>query len=269
MPIMGGSPGADGAFRNTVVPISVSHPRSPQPTLTSAPVFTTVRAKNMRLLTTLLASALLTSCESDRKPAAAANGAKQPKPTPVEVIEDLIAERLLRVDINFSQVRSSPEFKDDEYVHWSDSAIVCSLDIHNFSTKNLRLNLELFTHYDWIDILRTSDGEQASSLSANPPIGVRPIEYFDLPADTSKTFGIQYEAFECFHGVETDDGGVRYEFPGDFEIFHRRFPNDRLKFSVDANGIVSPIFDMKIQDGVETKSEQDGVGEPATRSQSK
>lgn len=219
----------------------------------------------MRLFTTLLASALLTSCDSERKPAKPSSVAGPPEPTSSEVIDDLIAKGLLRVDINFSQVRSSPSFKNDEYIDWSDSEISCSLELHNFSTKNLRLEVELFTHYNWIDILRISDGEQAASLSANPPIGVRPTEYFDLQAETSKTFGIQYEAFECFHGVQTDDGGVRYEFPGDFVIFHKRFPGDRLEFSVDEGGIVRPKFDMKIQDGVETKPVKGGAGQPATR----
>ncbi len=217
---------------------------------------------------TLLASALLTSCDSGRENASELSTATPLEPTADEVIDQLIAKDLLRVDINFTQVRSSPEFKDDDYIHWSDSEIACTLDLHNFSTEDLRLPVELFTHYDFIHIDRVSDGEGVASLSATFPAGSTPSEYFDLPADTTKTFGVQYEAFECFHGVQTNEGGVRYEVPGDFVIYHRRFPFDRLKFSVDAGGIVRPSFDMKIQDGVEpTNPEQVGPDQPPTRSE--
>jgi len=224
----------------------------------------------MRLLTTLLAGALLTSCDSDRKPATASAAPSPPEPASNEVIDDLIAKGLLRVDINFSQVRSSPEFKDREYSDWSDSEIVSSLDLHNFSTNDLRLDIELFTHYDWIDILRVSDGKQVPCLSPGVPIGATPTKYFDLPAKTSKTFRIQYESFLCFGGVRTDYGGAQYSFPGNFVICHTPFPADRLRFSVDADGIVRPSFDLNIQNGVEpTKPEQDGGGQPATRPESK
>ena len=223
----------------------------------------------MRILITLLASVLLSSCDSRREDATEASTAPQPEPTADEVIAQLIAKGLLRVDINFTQVRSSPEFKDDDHIHWSDSEIACTLDLHNFSTKQLRLPVELFTHYDYINIDRVSDGYGVASLSATFPAGSTPSEFFDLPPDTTKTFGVQYTAFECFFGVRTDDGGVRYEFPGDFVIYHRRFPNDRLRFSVDADGIVRPSFDLKIQDGVEpTNPEQGSTGQPATRPES-
>ncbi|MEP4079962.1 hypothetical protein [Haloferula sp.] len=217
----------------------------------------------MRRFMTLLASALLTSCDPGREDASELSTATQLEPTTDEVIDQLIAKGLLRVDINFTQVRSSPEFKDDDHIHWSDSEIACTLDLHNFSTKDLRLPVELFTHYDYIDIDRDSGGEGVASLSATFPAGSTPSEYFDLPPDTTNTFGVQYTAFECFHGVQTKKGGVRYEFPGDFVIYHRRFPSDRLKFSVDAEGIVRPSFDMKIQDGVEpTKPEQGAAPNP-------
>lgn len=213
----------------------------------------------MRILITSLAIALLSSCESDREGATEAIVATEPQPTADEVIAELISKDLLRVDINFIQVRSSPEFKDDDEVHWSDSEIVCKLDLHNFSTKDLRLPVELFTHYDYIDIDQVSDGEGVASLSATFPAGSTSSEYFDLPPDTTKTFGVQYTAFECFFAVQTDEGGVRYEFPGDFVIYHRRFPNDRLKFSVDADGIVRPSFDLKIQDGVKPTNPEQGA----------
>lgn len=214
---------------------------------------------------TLLASALLTSCDSGREDTSKLSNATQLEPTADEAIDRLIAKGLLRVDINFTQVRSSPEFKDDKYVRWSDSEIACTLDLHNFSTEDLRLSDELFTHYNFIDIDRVADGEFVASLSPTFPAGSTPSEYFDLPANTTKTFWVQYTAFECFHGVQTNEGG-RYEYPGDFVIYHKRFPSDRLKFSVDAEGIVRPIFDMKIQDNVEpTKPEQVGAGQPATR----
>jgi hypothetical protein len=184
------------------------------------------------------------------------------EPTSKEVIDELIKQKLLRVDISFFQVRSSPEFKDNVNVHWSDSQIGCSLDLNNFSDKNLRLEREQFTDYYLIEIVRTSDGKQASSLPAHPPPGEHPSEYFDLPAGSSKTFGVNYEAFECFHCMRTD-GSVRYLFPGDFVIYHKRFPNDRLEFSVDEQGIVRPKFDMKIQDRIDTKSGQGGASKPA------
>lgn len=231
-----------------------------------------VRAKNMRLLITLLASALLISCDSAREDASETSNtsnSSQREPTADEVIDELITKGLLRVDINFHQVRSSPEFKDDEYVHWSDSEIACTLDLHNFSTMDLRLPVELFSHYDYIDIDRVSDGEGVASLSATFPAGSTPSEHFELPADTTKTFGVQYTAFECFFAAQAGDGGVRYESPGDFVIYHRRFPSDRLRFSVDVDGLVRPIFDLKIQDGVEsTKPEQGVAPQSATRSES-
>jgi hypothetical protein len=222
----------------------------------------------MRLLITLLASVLLSSCDSGREDATEASTASHLEPTTDEVIDELIAKDLLRVDINFIQVRSSPEFKDEEYIHWSDSEIACTLDLHNFSTMDLRLPVELFTHYDYIDIDRVSDGEGVASLSATFPAGSTPSDYFDLPADTSKTFGVQYTAFWCFIAGQTSDGAVRYESPGDFVIYHRRFPKDRLKFSVSSDGIVRPIFDLKIQDGIEpTKPEQGVAPQSATRSE--
>ncbi len=224
----------------------------------------------MKLITTLIASALLTSCDSDRKPATASTAPKSPEPTSNEVIDDLIAKGLIRVDINFLQVRSSPEFKNDKHMRWSDSEIACSLDLHNFSKEDLRLDIELFKHYTWIEILRVSDGEQAAMLSPHRSADVRPTEYFDLSAETTKTFGIQYEAFECFHGIQSDDGGVRYNiFPGDFVIFHKRFPSDRLEFSVDEEGIVRPKFDMKIQDDVKTKPELGDTEQPSNHPESK
>lgn len=219
----------------------------------------------IRLLIIIAVFTAFVSCKPDGEVSVGGSVQTRAEPTSQDVIDNLIRKKLLRVDINFFQVRSSPEFKDHEYVDWSDSKIACNLALHNFSTERLRLELELFTHYNWIKILRASDGEQVASLSPNPPRGVRPAEYFDLPAETSRTFDIQYEAFECFHGVRTEEGGVRYEFPGEFVIFHSRFPNDRLVFSVDESGLVRPKFDMKIQDCIEPKSEPDGGGQSATR----
>ncbi len=181
------------------------------------------------------------------------------------MIDELIAKDLLRIDINFHQTRSSPEFKDEEYAGWSDSEIACILDLHNFSTKDLRLPVELFTHYAHIAIDRVSDGEGVASWSPIFPAGSTPSEYFDLPADTTKSFEVQYEVFECFDGVRTTDGGVRYIFPGDYMIYHRRFPSDRLNFSIDVDGLVRPTFDLKIQDGVDPSKPGQGVdGQPAS-----
>jgi len=205
---------------------------------------------------------LVIGCERTTTSGPATLEAKTLEPTPKQVIDDLIKKNLLRVDINFIQVRSSPEFKSDKYEHWSDSEIACTLNLHNFSTQDLVLDREEFTHYDKIEIRRVSDEEQVAKLSPNPPFGVRPPEYFTLKVGETQNFNVQYEAFDCFGGVKVEDDSVRYEFPGDFVIFHRNFTRDRLEFSVDAHGIVRPRFDLKIQDGVEPKTKPEQAVTP-------
>lgn len=69
-----------------------------------------------------------------------------------------------------------------------------------------------------------------------------------LIADGLLTLEIHYEAFTCFQGTLFEDGSVTYYPNGTFIMFHREFPNCRLRFEFSDQGVIKPILDMKEQD---------------------
>lgn len=155
-----------------------------------------------------------------------------------ETVQQLISDGLLTLSLGFIK----------HYGPDGEVTIRCVADLVNHTDLELVLSDQRFRDYEHYVILDEQSQKPVETFAnSSASLGNDSIP-FVLGSWGEERIEIHYEAFTCFQGTSFPDGSVTYEPNGTFIMFHREFPNCRLRFEFSDQGLIKPILDMKEQD---------------------
>ena len=181
-----------------------------------------------------VAGMMLVACAPRGKSGESVKEKVSPPLTDIDTLERLVQEKKVRLDINLNQARASPT---DQH----DVSVSCVVAVRNFSEVPIVIDGAWFRSSSNFDLVLLEDGKEEQMGSLSEFHRTREYSPDVLSAgETKEFFNLELNSFPVLLPLAGEGEDDYYYEPGTFQLFHRKFPNDRLTFTLSEKGIIAP-----------------------------